>query len=73
MTTPNTPGFFGRLLQHVHASMAAIEQEHQTAGSGWDIYVRDIFVAHHQQHIARRASKKRKPWQLNKPSENAAP
>lgn len=71
MTKPNNPGFIGRLLQHLRDNMAANEHEHQTAQSGWDIYVRDIFVAHHQQHIARRARQKRKPWQLNKPTDNS--
>ncbi len=73
MTTPNTVGFIGRLLQQVRSNMAAIEQEHRITQCGWDIYVRDIFVAHHQQHIARRANQKRKPWQLSIPTENPAP
>jgi len=73
MTPPNTPGLTGRLLHHVRATMSAIEHEHQTSQCGWDIYVRDIFVAHHQRHIARRANQKRKPWQLSIPTENPEP
>jgi hypothetical protein len=53
--------------------MATIEQQHKNAQCGWDIYVRDIFVAHHLQQSARRASQKRKPWQMAKRTENPAP
>jgi hypothetical protein len=73
MTDQPIPGLIGRLLRHLRASMATIEQQHKNAQCGWDIYVRDIFVAHHLQQSARRASQKRKPWQMAKRTENPAP
>lgn len=41
----------------------AIERQHLLSLSGWDIYVRDIFVASHLKESAHCASQKRKPWQ----------
>lgn len=54
------------------ASAEQIEREHLLLPCGWDIYVRDIYVASYQQDIERRASQKRKAWQHKKQPENPA-
>jgi len=60
-----------RMVHTLIACTEANERDHLLAQVGWDIYIRDIFVASHQRQAARRASQKRKPWQQVKRPENS--
>lgn len=55
-----------RLRHTLAANMEHIEREHGLFQCGWDIYVRDIHVAHHLRETERRNKQPRKPWQQTK-------
>lgn len=63
-------GLTANLVYTLRAYTEAVEQQHLLSQSGWDTYVRDIFVASHLQASAHRAGQKRKPLQQVKRPEN---